>query len=163
MSTLKLTGNTVTIPLMQDQNESLHTCEMCGSKSDNTLSNQVGELYVCDVCFRKYEKRSQTFKLTAVKPVLERVFVVVVLGYWGKGITLADAAKQCRKAGAKGSDTVVSYLYIRESSNIPEKALFTEVWVDGMGEINYPSAAISTYICGPTQGTTVKLSALCKR
>jgi hypothetical protein len=40
----------------EEINHHLHVCEQCGSESDLPLSDSIGDLFVCDVCFRKWLK-----------------------------------------------------------------------------------------------------------
>lgn len=47
----------------------------------------------------------KTDEQTETAPASQKVcYVVMVLGYWGRGETIAEAAQQCVKAGAKRNE-----------------------------------------------------------
>ena len=43
---------------------------------------------------------------------MKYAFIVVSLGYWGRGKTLYDAAKQCKEAGARSTDECYAQIII---------------------------------------------------
>lgn len=82
-------------------------------------------------------------------------FVIVVLGYWGKGKTLREAAANCVKEGASRSEKCVAYCYTH-----PDAKVLEGVRVDGMGDISYPTEAQSIYLFGLKEGQRVTLGSL---
>ena len=85
-------------------------------------------------------------------------FVVLVLGYWGKGRTVTEAANACRSAGAKPSETVVVRL-LTGVSGVSDEA-YASIHVDVGGAINYQSGIVCVRIVSPADGHRVTLGSL---
>ncbi len=47
---------------------------------------------------------------------MKRIYIVSVLGYWGKGKTLKEAAEQCVKAGGRKSDKALAWLVLGDTT-----------------------------------------------
>lgn len=82
----------------------------------------------------------------------EVTFVVVSLGYWGKGETLKEAAVNCVKSGGTMSDKCVAYCYVGERAG--------ETTVDSCGNILYHAETVqSIRLFGPGD-SKIKISHL---
>jgi hypothetical protein len=62
--------------------------------------------------------------------VQRRTFVVLVLGYWGRGDTLKEAAEACKEAGGRAKDRAIARLILDTADK--EKPS-----VDGDGFLRY--------------------------
>lgn len=47
--------------------------------------------------------------------MMKLTFIVMVLGYWGRGKTLKEAAENCKKQGVKLTEKAVAWLIIGDS------------------------------------------------
>ncbi len=93
----------------------------------------------------------------AWKPRVEEVcYVITVPNYWGKGLTLAEAAANALEAGGKRTDKCVAYCYVHPDA----KLLKEEVWVNDLGDISYPLTALSIKLFGLREGQRVTLGSL---
>ena len=68
-------------------------------------------------------------------------------GHWSRGTTLAEAAKNLKRAGARGTDFVFLRLVFND----------LEPWIDGYGGLNHEPEGWSTFV-----GITGTLSSLLK-
>lgn len=127
-------------------------CRLCGQRSDRR--EQEIHLPSCPV--------SNLVKAVrwALQPAVPRhnVFVVVVLGYWGKGRTIEDAAKECSKAGGKLSANCV----VRMFCGVTE-AQEKEICCDSQGTVCHPHGTECHRVISPADGHRVRLGALRKK
>lgn len=82
-----------------------------------------------------------------------QTFVILTAGYWGKGRTITEAARNCRKQGGKGN--VVCRMFPETTDKQHEK-----ITVDNYGAINYPEGLECIRIVSPAEGHKVKLASL---
>ena len=47
---------------------------------------------------------------------MKKCFLVLVLGYWGRGDTLKKAAFQCKANGAKNTERAVAFLIVGDDT-----------------------------------------------
>lgn len=87
---------------------------------------------------------------------MKHVFVVMTLGYWGKGETVQKAAQNCIQAGSRKTEPALVRLII-SPTDIPD--LEQQVSVNGMGEIVYPQDCEVIPVFSP-QNSRVKLGSL---
>lgn len=83
------------------------------------------------------------------------VYLVMVLGYWGKATDIKTAAQNCRKEGGQRKDPVLVRSYSSPTLT-PE-----EVTVDNCGYVFYPAGVEDKTIHTPRTGKT-KLGDLLK-
>ena len=76
-----------------------------------------------------------------------KVFVVVVMGYWGKSNTLKKAAENCMMEGARRREPAVAYQYTGDEDELKK------ITVSGGGDIHYPQTVTSTRLFGPSDDT----------
>lgn len=86
---------------------------------------------------------------------LKNVFVVLVLGYWGKGNTLEEAARNCHKEGAKLSAKVVARMFCNVTPTQQK-----EIVVDSFGTINHPFGTECHRVISPADGHKVTLGSI---
>ena len=79
---------------------------------------------------------------------MKTVYIVMVVGYWGKGPDIKTAAQNCKKQGAMRGDKVLVKSYAGPSLK-PE-----EVTVDNCGYVSYPAGVKGTTIHSPRTGKT---------
>lgn len=79
---------------------------------------------------------------------MKTVYIVMVLGYWGKGPDIKTAAQNCKKQGAMRKDKVLVKSYSGPDLK-PE-----EVTVDNCGYVFYPASATHATIHTPRTGKT---------
>jgi hypothetical protein len=94
---------------------------------------------------------------------LHKVFVVITFGYWGRGASIEEAAKNCWDAGSPKNLDVVGRVLVTKSPDIKSQEDFQkEVYVDEYGSIHYPDCENTECIriISPSDGHRVKLSAL---
>lgn len=60
-----------------------------------------------------------------IEPMIKSCFIVMVLGYWGRGKTVKEAAMKCRKSGGSNGNRAIVRCIINDD----------EPTVNGMGEI----------------------------
>jgi hypothetical protein len=48
---------------------------------------------------------------------MKHQFLVVALGYWGRGVSVHDAAERCQKAGCKRSAMVSVSVFVHPTKN----------------------------------------------
>lgn len=92
-------------------------------------------------------------------PTIAYVYVIVCLGYWGKGYSVKEAAHNAIAAGAKKTEPCL--LRVIASQKLQSETLFAETTVDNCGDILYPRNAV----CIPTfnpQDANVKVGQLIK-
>lgn len=80
----------------------------------------------------------------------ESLFVAVANGYWGKGATLAEAARKACDAGAANNATACVYAYVGYPVDL------AEIGVNGMGDICYPLSCDSIRLFGPQTKITLR-------
>lgn len=85
----------------------------------------------------------------------KNTFVILTLGYWGKGRTITEAANNCRKEGGSKSDCVVIRMF-PNTTDEQHKA----ITVNGYGEITYPNGIDCARVVSPSDGHKVKLSSV---
>lgn len=103
---------------------------------------------------RVFDALCDAVEWAAAEPQQSEMFVVVTLGYWGKGVTLQQAAQHCLEAGGERSQPVVAYAYVGEAAELDK------ITVDGGGSINYPMTCQSVKLFGPREGQKIKLGYL---
>lgn len=47
---------------------------------------------------------------------MKKIYIVAVLGYWGRGKTLKEAATQCVKAGGRKNDKALVWLVLGDDN-----------------------------------------------
>lgn len=87
---------------------------------------------------------------------MNHLFVVVTLGYWGKGATLSQAAQNCLEAGSRKNEPALARLII---SPTPLPDLEQQVSVNGLGDILYPNTCDVIALFSP-KNSRVKLGNL---
>jgi hypothetical protein len=104
--TLKLSGNSVVIP----------------------IEKETGEALPPDIT---------DWQLTTNENRLRQTYFVLVLGYWGKGATLKEAAENCRKQGVGLKERTVCKMIVHTGEHDE-----TDFYVDRSGSINYFGACV---------------------
>ncbi len=75
--------------------------EECENTSESTPSYNLGRWAI-----EKIEDHGEHVDTT------KTAFIVMVLGYWGRGKTVKEAALKCKEQGAKRTDRTVVYFFI---------------------------------------------------
>jgi hypothetical protein len=90
---------------------------------------------------------------------MKHLFVVLTLGYWGKGQSLSQAAQNCHQAGSRKTEPALARL-IMSPTDLPD--LEKQVTVNDVGDILYPQTCEVIPLFSP-QNSRVKLGSLiCK-
>jgi hypothetical protein len=87
---------------------------------------------------------------------MKHIFVVVTLGYWGKGEDINEAALNCHEAGSPKTEPALARLII-SPTDLPD--LKKQVVVNDVGDILYPQTCEVIPIFSPTN-SRVKLGSL---
>lgn len=77
---------------------------------------------------------------------MKKIYIVSVLGYWGKGKTLKEAAAQCVKAGGRKSDKALAWLVLGDN----------EAGIDSNGRLYYNEFAKFEWTPEPVVRTSVE-------
>lgn len=112
--------------------------------------NKSSALALCDEDFKDIEK----LRFPELFPS-QNSFVVMTVGYWGKGRTISEAAKNCLKEGSSKTEFVLVRCF-PDTSDIQH----SQIAVDGVGCINYPNGLNLIRIISPADGHKVKLSTI---
>lgn len=67
---------------------------------------------------------------------MKHIFIVMTLGYWGKGKTLDEAAKNCFGAGSSRREVALAKIIICNKPDFEK-----QVSVNGYGDLFYPQEA----------------------
>jgi hypothetical protein len=90
---------------------------------------------------------------------MKHLFVVLTLGYWGKGETINQAALNCHEAGSPKTEPTLARLII-SPTDLPD--LEKQVQVNDVGDILYPQTCEVIPIFSP-KNSGVKLRSLIRK
>ena len=90
---------------------------------------------------------------------MNHIFIVMTAGYWGRGKTIHEAAKNCYEAGSRKTEPSLARLIISRTE-MPD--LEKQVSVNDLGDICYPQNCDVIPLFSPKNSKVRLGSLICK-